>query len=108
MNFWINVFFAFLSVLSSIKERQQENRAVAERIALKKFERYLPKRIDIEEAEQLALKSIFRDIENAYTNYQVEAMAAAMAKVSNRIDRVQNQLYIDLHWGNDGLLFKLF
>ena len=84
MNFWINVFFAFLSVLSSIKERQQENRAVAERIALKKFERYLPKRIDIEEAEQLALKSIFRDIENAYTNYQVEAMAAAMAKVSNR------------------------
>ena len=82
MNFWINVFFAFLSVLSSIKERQQENRAVAERIALKKFERYLPKRIDIEEAEQLALKSIFRDIENAYTNYQVEAMAAAMAKVS--------------------------
>jgi len=108
MNFWINVFFAFLSVLSSIKEQQRENRAVAERVALKKFERYLPKRIDIEEAEQLALKSIFRDIENAYTNYQVEAMAAAMAKVSNRIDRVQNQLYIDLHWGMEGFFSNYF
>ena len=84
MNFWINVFFAFLSVLSSVKEQQRENRAIAERVALKKFEKYLPKHIDIDEAEQLALKSMFRDIENAYTNYQIEAMSQAMANVSNR------------------------
>ena len=71
-------------------------------------EKYNRTRIDVGETEQLALKSIFRDIENAYTNYQVEAMAAAMAKVSNRIDRVQNQLYIDLHWGMEGFLINYF
>ena len=71
-------------------------------------EKYNRTRIDVGETEQLALKSIFRDIENAYTNYQVEAMAAAMAKVSNRIDRVQNQLYIDLHWGMMGFFSNYF
>ncbi len=62
-------------------------------------QKYDRTRIDIGEAEQLSLKSLFREIENAYKNYQPAAMARAMANVSNRIDHVQGQLFIDLHWG---------
>ena len=61
-------------------------------------QKYDRTRIDIGDAEQLALKSLFRDIENAYKNYQPAAMERAMANVSNRIDHVQGQLFIDLHW----------
>ncbi|MBO7685826.1 MAG: hypothetical protein J6V72_05555, partial [Kiritimatiellae bacterium] len=62
-------------------------------------QKYDRTRIDIGEAEQLALRLLFRDIENAYRNYQPAAMERAMANVSNRIDHVHGQLFIDLHWG---------
>ena len=68
--------------------------------ARREFEaKYNMTRIDIDDVEQFALKSVFRDIEIAYKNYQVDAMTNAMANVSNRIDHVQGQLFIDLRWG---------
>ena len=73
--------------------------------ARREFEaKYNMTRIDVDEAERLALKTVFQNIENAYTNYQIAAISDAMANVSNRIDRVQNQLFRDLHSG----LFHFF
>ena len=98
-------YIAYVGILGNHSDRPTVKQLGPPNPACQEFDRI---RIDIEEAEQLALKSIFRDIENAYTNYQVEAMAAAMAKVSNRIDHVQNQLYIDLHWGMMGFFSNYF
>ena len=102
-------YIAYVGILGNHSDRPTVKQLGPPNPACQEFDKKYDRiRIDIEEAEQLALKSIFRDIENAYTNYQVEAMAAAMAKVSNRIDRVQNQLYIDLHWGMMGFFSNYF
>ena len=74
----------------------------------KSVQKYEKKRIDIDAAEKESLKVTFREIENAYTNYQVEVMAKAMANVSNRVDRVQDQLFMDLHWGMKHFLADYF
>ena len=65
----------------------------------KSVQKYKKKRIDVTEAEQLSLKELYRDIGNAYTNRQIEAMAQAMACVSNRIDFIQDDLFFELNTG---------
>ena len=102
-------YIAYVGILGNHSDRPTVNQLGPPNPAWQEFnKKYDRIRIDIEEAEQLALKSIFRDIENAYTNYQVEAMSAAMANVSNRIDHIQNQLYVDLHWGMMGFFSNYF
>lgn len=73
-----------------------DERVIAWKKSVQKYEK---RRIEVDVAEQLALKSIFRDIENAYTNYQIKAMSQAIANVSNRIDFVQDQLFSELNGG---------
>ena len=63
----------------------------------KSVQKYKKKRIDVAEAEQLSLRALYRDIGNAYTNRQIEAMAQAMACVSNRIDFIQDGLFFELN-----------
>ena len=62
----------------------------------KSVQKYEKKRIEIGEAEQQALRVIYRDIQVAYTNNQVEAMTRAMACVSNRVDNIPDALYREL------------
>ena len=96
-------YIAYAGISGDVKDRprvNQLNPSEASKRPRREFnQKYDRTRIDIDEAEQLALKSLFRDIENAYKNYQLEAMEKAMANVSNRIDHIQGQLFMDLHWG---------
>ena len=114
MELLIILYFVCLNLLPRPQENRpkvnwgldrNDVRVIAWEKSVQKYER---KRIDIDAAEQASLKGTFRDIENAYTNYQVEVMAKAMANVSNRIDRVQDQLFMDLHWGMRHFLADYF
>ena len=80
----------------------------ARRTALEKFDKYSRRRIDVDVAEQMALREIFHDIENAYTNSNVEAMARAMACVSNRVDYIGDKLYRELEKGIETVLYGQF
>ena len=104
MNLLIILYLAYANVLSSLGVRHRhtgwldrnDERVIAWEKSVQKYER---KRIAIDATEQLALKSTFQDIENAYTNYQVEVMVSTLANVSNRIDCVQDQLFKNLQSG---------
>ena len=74
----------------------------------KTIQKYEKKRIEIGEAEQQALRAIYRDIQVAYTNNQVEAMTRAMACVSNRVDNIPDALYRELAGGIEDLFCMQF
>ena len=84
---------------------RNDERVIAWKKSVQKYEK---RRIGVDAAEQLALKSIFRDIESAYTNYQIKAMSQAIANVSNRIDFVQDQLFSELDGGIERFLVERF
>ncbi len=69
---------------------------------------YERRRIDVGESEKIALGEIFRDIENAYSNSNAVTMARAMSSVSNRVDNMQDELYIKLSNGLVGLFNERF
>ena len=57
---------------------------------------YTPKWLDeFYDADELRLKSIYRDIQSAYTNNQIEAMTQAMARVSAHFGRADGRPYFD-------------
>ena len=98
MNLLIILYFACQSLLSPPEGSRHHawglNRTDARVIAWEKsVQKYEKKRIEIGETEQQALRAIYRDIQVAYTNNQVEAMMQAMACVSNRVDNIPNALY---------------
>lgn len=96
-------YVAYAGIAGGAKDRPRVNQLNPSETTIRARREFNQKydrtRIEIEEGEHLALASIFDDVKSAYTNYQVQAMSEAMANVSNRIDQVQNQLFIDLHWG---------
>ena len=114
MELLIILYFVCLNILPRPEENRPKaswglDRTDARVIAWKKsVQKYERKRIDIDTAEKASLKATFRDIENAYTNYQVEVMEKAMANVSNRVDHVQDQLFSDLHCGMKHFLADYF
>lgn len=57
---------------------------------------YTPKWVDeFYDADELRLKSIYRDIQSAYTNNQIEAMTQAMARVPAHFGRTDCRPYFD-------------
>ena len=74
----------------------------------KSIQKYEKKRVEISEAERQALRAIYRDIQVAYTNNQVEAMKQAMACVSNRVDYIHDSLYRELAGGIEDLFWVRF
>lgn len=74
----------------------------------KSVQKYEKKRVEIGETEQQALHTIYHDIENAYTNNQIEVMARAMACVSNRVDYIHDSLYRELTGGIKDLFWVRF
>jgi len=57
---------------------------------------YTPKWVDeFYDADELRLKSIYRDIQSAYTNNQIEVMTQAMARVSAHFGRADGRPYFD-------------
>jgi len=82
-----------------------DERVIAWKTSVQKYEK---KRVDVSESEQRALQAIYRDIEIAYTNNQVEAMTQAMACVSNRVDYVQDGLYSGLVGGIEKYFVSCF
>lgn len=66
---------------------------------------YTPKWInEFYDADYLALKPIYPDIENAYTNNQADALAQAVARVSSYLGRDYGRPFLDL----DEVLLRLF
>ena len=113
MNLLIILYFACQSLLSPPEGSRHHawglNRTDARVIAWEKsVQKYEKKRIEIGEAEQQALRAIYRDIQVAYTNNQVEAMMQAMACVSNRVDNIPNVLYRELSGGIEDLFCMQF
>ena len=82
-----------------------DERVIAWKKSAQKYERT---RIEVGGPEQLALRTLYRDIENAYTNNQVETMTRAMDCVSNRVDRVQDALYRELKNDIERILAERF
>ena len=102
-------YIAYVGILGNHSDRPTVNQLGPPSPAWQEFNRKYDRiRIDIDEAERLALRTVFRNIENAYTNYQVTAMVNAMVDVSNRIDRIQDQLFMDLHWGLHHFFMEYF
>ena len=109
----IILYFACVGALPLLSERQHNvcwlNRndecVKAWEKSVQKYER---KRIEVGEPEKLALRALYRDIENAYTNNQLEAMTRAMDCVSNRVDSIQNALYRELKNGIERTLAERF
>lgn len=75
---------------------------------------YTPKWVDeFYDADELRLKSIYRDIQSAYTNNQIEAMTQAMARVPAHFGRADGrpyfdgdkylEIFFDDHFINDGI-----
>ena len=85
-------------------ERTNKHAVVWER-PVQTYER---KRIHVDEAEKELLRDRFRNIEYAYSNNSIEAMERAIACVSNRVDNIEDELYIKLSNGLVGLYSERF
>ena len=113
MELLVILYLAYAHLVHPLETRQHyplqldrtDERVIAWEKSVQKYEK---KRIEIGEAEQQALRAIYRDIQVAYTNNQVEAMMQAMACVSNRVDNIPNALYRELSGGIEDLFCMQF